>query len=84
MAKKEIADVEKDAGQLTTEESLSVPSTSDFTRTDEDETGADPVTPDAAATAIGETVSARSDAQAQARPPDAEVESTEDDERRTS
>lgn len=84
LAKKELADVESDAAETIADEPLKVPNSSDFTRRDEDETGADPVTPDAAATAIGETVSARSDTQTQARSPEANVESTDDDERRTS
>jgi len=83
-AKKELADVEKNAQQLTADESLDVPSSADFSRREVDETGVDPVTPDSAATAIGEHLSARSDAQDRVETPNADAESTEDDERRTS
>jgi len=59
-ARKEFADVEKEAGDLTSEPTPVAPDPSAMLGSD-DETGADELTPDAAATTVGEAVSARSE-----------------------
>ena len=75
VARKEIADVEKDASEIVSDERSAPAAASDAG--DDDETG--PVTPDTAATAIGEAVSG----QASVATPEAAVEEAQEDERRT-
>ncbi len=83
-AKKEFADVEKDTEKLMSGETTDPPGSSDSLGSD-DETGADTVTPDAAATAIGEALSAPAEVPAQAADQtlDEAVQDTESDERRS-
>jgi sec-independent protein translocase protein TatB len=82
-AKKEFADVEKDTEKLMSGETTDPPGSSDTLGSD-DETGADTLTPDAAATAIGEALSAPAEVPAQApeQTLDEAVQDTEPDERR--
>ncbi len=83
-AKKEFAGVEKDAEELMSEESTDRPGSSPILGSD-DETGADTLTPDAAAAAIGEAVSARAEVPAPGpeQTLDEAVQDTETDERRS-
>ncbi len=81
-AKKEIAGVEKDADVLMSGETTDRPGTS-ATHAGDDETGADTITPNAAATAIGEAVSAGAEAPAPDQALDEAVQDTESDERRS-
>ena len=87
VAKKEIADAEKSAEELSSAQSPASGSDVGIVENDDDETGATPapVTPDTAATAIGEAVSAPNKlaAQAPAETSDEAVGNTEDDEHRT-
>ncbi len=82
-AKREIADVEKEAENLTSGDTPAPLGASGTIRSD-DETGTDAVTPQATATTVGETVSARSElpAQAPAEMSDEAAESTQNDEQR--
>ncbi len=83
-AKRGFAGVEKDAEELMSGETIDPPGASDTLGSD-DETGVDRVTPQAAATAIGEAVSARAEvpAQAPAETTDEAAQDTESDERRS-
>jgi sec-independent protein translocase protein TatB len=83
-AKMEFAGVEKDAEELMSGKTTDPPGSSDTLGSD-DETGADTVTPDAAATAIGKAVGARAEVPAQApdQTSDEAAQDTEPDERRT-
>jgi sec-independent protein translocase protein TatB len=83
-AKNEFAGVEKDAEELMSGETTDR-SGSSQTLGSADETGADTITPDAAAAAIGEAVSARAAVPAQApdQTLDEAVQDTEPDERRS-
>jgi len=63
-AKQEIAAVEKQAGEVMSGETADLPGGCE-TLDGDDETGADALTPQAAATAVGEAVSARAEAPAQ-------------------
>ncbi len=83
-AKKEFAGVEKDAEEMMPGETTDPTGASEALRSD-DETGADTVTPQAAATAIGEAVSARAEvpAQAPAETSDEAAQDTEPHERRS-
>ena len=83
-AKNEIAGVEKQAEELMSEEAVDPPVATDTLDSD-DETGADVVTPEAAATAVGEAVSARTEipAQAAAGTSDEAVQDTQSDEQRS-
>jgi sec-independent protein translocase protein TatB len=83
-AKREFAGVDKDAEELMSGETIDPPGASDTLGSD-DETGVDRVTPQAAATAIGEAVSARVEvpAQAPAETTDEAAQDTESDERRS-
>jgi sec-independent protein translocase protein TatB len=85
VAKQEITDVEKGAQGLMSEESSASASASEVATGVDDETGAEPITPDTAATAVGEAMSARGNAPAPAPTEASEqaVENTEDDEQRT-
>jgi len=82
-AKKEFAGVEKDAEEMMSEETDRRGSSD--TLGSDDETGAGTVTPDAAATAIGEAVGARAEVPVQApdQASDEAAQDTEPDERRT-
>jgi sec-independent protein translocase protein TatB len=75
-ANRELADVRKEADELMSEDAELALNPAD-SGDNGDETGADPVTPDFAATTLGETVSARNDSEA---PTPTTVENTEDDE----
>ncbi len=79
-AKKELAGVEKEAEDQNSGGSPAPLGASDSLSSDDDETGADAVTPDTAATNVGEAVGARSEVPAQT--PDEAVENTQDDEQR--
>jgi sec-independent protein translocase protein TatB len=79
VARKEIADVEKDASEIMSDEPSAPVAASDSDAGDDDETGAEALTPDTAATAIGEAVSG----QPSVATPEAAVEETQEDERRT-
>lgn len=83
-AKKEFAGVEKDAEELMSRETTDR-SGSSQTLGSVDETGADTLTPEAAAAAIGEAVSAPADVPAQApdQTLDEAVQDTKPDERRS-
>jgi sec-independent protein translocase protein TatB len=83
-ARNEIAGVEKEAGDLISEENPVPPDASDVLGSDDDETSADEVTPEAAATTVGEAVSAQSEVPAQtpAETSDEAVENTQNDEQR--
>jgi sec-independent protein translocase protein TatB len=83
-AREDMAAVEKDAQETVSSDSSPTASSSLGVDGD-DETGADPITPDGAATAVGEALSAAGDVPAQAPTGAAEtaVENSEDDERRT-
>jgi sec-independent protein translocase protein TatB len=83
-AKKEFAGVQKDADALMSEETTDGPGSSPAPGSD-DETGADTTTPDAAATAIGEAVSAPAEVPLPApdQALDEAVQDTEPDERRS-
>jgi sec-independent protein translocase protein TatB len=80
VAKNEIADVEKETQGLMSDESAARPSTPGGADGDDDETGAEPITPDAAATAVGQAAST----QASAGTSEEAAENTQEDERRTS
>lgn len=75
-AKQEMAAIEKGAQSSSSSDSSPAASADS-----DDETGSDPITPDSAATAIGEAVSAADTTSAGAE--DTAVENTQDDERRT-
>ncbi len=83
-AKREIDSVEKEAENLTSGDTPASLGASDSIRSDDDETGSDSVTPQAATTAVAETVSARSElpARTPVETSDPAVESTQNDERR--
>ncbi len=87
-ARKEIADVEKEAGNPMSEQSPVPPDASDMLGSDDYETGADEVTPEAAATTVGEAVSAHSEVPAQTPAETSDdtsnegVENTQNDEQR--
>lgn len=78
-AKKEIDDVEKEADEIMSHDSGEPAGTSAAGAGDDDETGAEPLAPGSAATAVGEAVSARASAAA----PEPAVEEAQDHERRT-
>jgi sec-independent protein translocase protein TatB len=84
-AKKDIADVEKGAEEPMSKESSASASASEVAAGVDDGTGADPITPDTAATAIADAASALRDvpAPAPAGASEQAVENTEDDEQRT-
>jgi sec-independent protein translocase protein TatB len=75
-ANRELAGVRKDADELMSADTEGARSGADSGDSD-DETGADPVTPGSAATALGEAVSARNDGE------EPVVENTENDEQRS-
>jgi sec-independent protein translocase protein TatB len=80
IARKEIVDVEKDASEMLSDESAaSTTGAPDVDAGDDDETGTEPLTPDSAATAIGEAVSGKESVAT----PEPAVEEAQDDERRT-
>jgi len=87
-ARKEIVGAEKEAGDPMSEESPTRPDASDMLGSDDDETGADEMTPEAAATTVGEAVGAQSEAPVQTPAETSDdtsnegVENTQDDERR--
>jgi sec-independent protein translocase protein TatB len=82
-AKKELAGVEKNAEDLMSEDEVVETADSGAADTvDDDETGADAITPQAAATTLGEAVTAGDDAAA-AEDSGAAVEDTENNERRS-
>ena len=87
VAKKELADVEKSAEELSSAKSSTPAGASELVAGDVDETGATltPVTPDTAATAVGEAMSAPNTlaTQTPAETSDEAVGTTEDDEQRT-
>jgi len=83
-AKKEVASVEKDAEELMADEAAPAAGRSSHDDVDEDETGAEPIAPADAATAVGKAVSAGSDKpdQIPSEASETAVEDTENDERR--
>jgi sec-independent protein translocase protein TatB len=83
-ANKEIAGVQKEAEEMMSGESAAPLDASDTLDSD-DETGADVVTPQAAATAVGEAVSARSEVPVQSpvETSDGGVEDTQNNEQRS-
>jgi len=84
-ANKELAGVRKEADELMSADSGAVLDASDPDDSD-DETGADALTPDSAATRLGEALSPPGDddvAPASAEPSDETVENAEDDEQRS-
>ena len=83
VAKKEMADVEKDAEAIMSNDSTTHSSAREDDGGDDDETGIEPLTPSNAATAVGEAMSVLGDPQAPAATPEQAVENTEDDERRS-
>ena len=83
VAKKEIADVEKDADTITSNDPTVPSSASEIDDGNDDETGAEPLTPETATTAVGEAVRGHADTAAPAESPERAVESSEDDERRS-
>ena len=82
-AKKEMADVEKDAQAIMSDDSTTSSNAPEDDGSDDDETGADPLTPSNAATAVGEAMSALGDPQVPAGTSEQAVENSEDDERRS-
>ena len=83
-AGKEIADVEKEAEDVMLGETPAPLGASNTVGSGDNETGVDAVTPETAATTVGEAVSVRSEVPAQtpARTSDEAVENTQDDEQR--
>ena len=78
-ANRELAGVRKEADELMSDDTEAALGGADSSDSD-DETGADPATPESAATALGEAVSARNDSEV---PAPTTAENTENDEQRS-